>query len=636
MNSLNAALLVNLLGFTVGIALYGLLAVMVLRHRRSSASAGVNFLLLTTAFLGLLWNLGELFVFIQKDFGGSGAAPLLTAASYSALGFLPSVVVHSAKNDEAKTHWLTFTAYGLSIFAAMLHFLAALSGQGTPSDLALQTLTFGSIAMAAGLLFFNFRQTLEKKTIWAAALLIFAVSALHLSGDQEENSWLIELIAHQSSLPLALAILYQNYRFAFADLFLKRALSLILLAMVAFGLYTLVAAPLLRYHETHDRNDVQAVSLILTLWIATALIYPAIHRLAVWLVDKVILHRVDYAKLQLELAGKLEAVETIDEVMDMIATNLAAALTANRFSWVESYDLGQKSNFGLVDFTPDNAKVFIPTAEPSFYRINLSEFNGGRRLLSDETAMLEAISLVTARRIDALRVSHERCEQEFREQEFSKLATEAQLTALRSQINPHFLFNALTTIGYLIQTAPDKAFETLLHLTKLLRGVLSSTSEFSTLEDELKLIESYLDIETARFEERLKVVIEVPEDLRSMQIPSLILQPLVENAIKHGISENKNGGEVRISAELEQSKDMVLLKLTVSDTGSGRTIKKLMDAKGVGLQNIRERLTSHYGINASLKIQSGSKSGTRASIELPVKVFGVPPSGGSGSRTEAA
>lgn len=618
MNSLNAALLVNLLGYTVGIALYALLAAMVVRHRKSSASGGVNFLLLTTSLLGLTWNLGELFVFAQKDFGEAGTWPLLTAASYSTLGFLPSVVVHSAQSDGAKTRWLTYAAYLLSVFAAALHFLAAFSGQATPSDLALRTLTFGSIMLAACLLFSNFRQTLEKKTIWAAALLIFAVSALHLSGDRAENSWPVELVAHQSSLPLALAILHQNYRFAFADLFLKRALSLLLLALTAFGLYILVAAPLLRYHETHDRNDVQAVSLIITLWIATALIYPAIHRLAVWLVDKVILHRVDYGKLQLELARKIEANESIDEVLDMIGGKLAAVLTANKSGWSESYDRNPEQASSLVNFTLDNAKIFIPTAEAPFYRVDLGEFHGGRRLLSDETAMLEAVSFGTARRIDALRVSHERCAQEFREQEFSKLAAEAQLTALRSQINPHFLFNALTTIGYLIQTAPDKAFQTLLQLTKLLRGVLSTTAEFCTLADELKLIESYLDIERARFEERLKVTIDVPDRLRGMQIPSLILQPLVENAIKHGISENRNGGKVSITAESERENGGVLLKLTVSDTGSGRKDSRLSGSSGVGLLNIRGRLASHYGVKAGLSIETDVGNGTHATIELPV------------------
>ncbi len=619
MNSLNAALLVNLLGFTVGIALYAMLAAMVIRHRKARGFGGVDFLLLTTAFLGLIWNLGELFVFVQKDFGLAQGIPLLVAASYSALGFLPSVVVHSAQDDETKINWLTFAAYGLSVFASVLHFHSAIANQAAPSDLALRTLTFGSVTLAAGLLFFSFRQTLEKKAIWATSLLIFAVSALHLSSDSAENSWIVELAAHQSSLPLALVILYQNYRFAFADLFLKRAISLILLTLVAFGLYVAIAAPLLRYHETHDRNDVQAVSLILTLWIATALIYPSIHKLAVWLVDKVLLQRADYEKLGRELARKIETIDSVDEVLTMIAGKLGTVLTANKFAWVECPDREAEFKSELVDFSPDRARIFIPAAEAPFYRIELGDFYGGRRLLSDETGMLEAVSLDTARRIDALRVSHERCEQEFREQEFSKLATEAQLTALRSQINPHFLFNALTTIGYLIQTSPDKALQTLLQLTKLLRGVLNSTAEFSTLADEIKLIESYLEIERSRFEERLRVIIDIPNEFENMRIPSLILQPLVENAIKHGISENKSGGEVRISAELTQRDGEVFLRLTVLDTGGGRTIRPIAKSSGIGLRNVRERLNSYYGDTAAFDISIDPQNGTKASIELSVE-----------------
>lgn len=611
MNSLNAALLINLLGFTVGIALYALLSAMVVRHRRPSKAGGVDLLLLATSLLGLLWNAGELGIFVWKDFGAINLSPFLTAISYAALGFLPSVVVHSAQNETAKKHRLTIAAYALSAFAALLHIRAAILGDNVPSDLALQTLTFGSLALAAGLVIFNFRQTLEKKAIWASALLVFAVSALHLSG--EESSWFVELVAHQSSLPLALAILYQNYRFAFADLFLKRAISLILVATVAFGLYVFIASPLLRYHETHDRDDVQAISLILVLWIATALIYPALHKFAVWLVDTVILQRADYEKLELELTRKIENLDSTEETLDELCRELATALTSKKSGWVEVYEAGDQARLPSVNFTPDSAHVFIPTAESPFYQIDLSEFSGGRRLLSEETAMLEAVSLVTARRIDAMRVSHERFRQTFREQEFEKLATEAQLSALRSQINPHFLFNALTTIGYLIQTAPEKAFDTLMRLTQLLRGVLTSTGEFCTLGQELKLIESYLEIERARFEERLRVEIDVPEELKKLQVPALILQPLVENAIKHGISESKAGGEVRISAMLEGD----VLRLTVADTGPGLTSGKTAKGGGVGLKNINERLNSYYGGKAGLEIKSDHQ-GTQAEVRLMI------------------
>ncbi|HTK39136.1 MAG TPA: histidine kinase [Pyrinomonadaceae bacterium] len=614
MNSLNNALLINLLGFSLGIALYALLLVMVLRHRRSARPGNIDYLLIATACLGLSWNLGELLTFAEKDFGIIVISPFLTASAYAALGFLPSVVVHSAQAEEEKPHWLTFTAYGLSALAAVLHFYSAMFSGAAPSDLALQMLTYGSIALAAALLIFNFRQTLEKKAIWVTALLVFAVSALHLTGQREENSWLVELVAHQSSLPLALAILYQNYRFAFADLFLKRAISLILLTLVAFGLYVYVAAPLLHYHETHDRDDVQAITLILTLWIATALIYPWLHTLAVWLVDKAILHRVDYDKLRRELSSAIEKNESADEILDAISLSLSQALTARSVEWKEI--AGEED---ALNSPSHDAQINIPTAELPQYQIVFSDFIGGRRLMSDETAMLADVSVVTARRIDALRVTHERCQQEFREEEFAKLAAEAQLTALRSQINPHFLFNALTTIGYLIQSSPDKAFQTLLHLTKLLRGVLSSTDEFSTLGQELKLIENYLDIERARFEEKLSVSIDVPADLENIRVPSLILQPLVENAIKHGVSENKSGGEVRISAELGNAQGEMLLKLSVFDTGAGKKAVARKDGAGVGLKNVRERLRSYYGRKAELTLDRNTESGTTAEISLPLK-----------------
>ncbi|HUR99830.1 MAG TPA: histidine kinase [Pyrinomonadaceae bacterium] len=619
MNTLDAASLVNLLGFAVAIALYGMLAAMVVRHRRAE-DAGVNMLLLVTSLLGLLWNFGELFLRLQSDFASLGAPALIDVISYSALGFLPSVVVHSAYADTGKKYWLAYAAYCSSALAAILHFESYLTGGPVPSGIALKVLTFSALALAIALVTFNFKQTLEKKSVWASALLVFAVSALHLGGNREGNSWLIELVAHQSSLPLVLVILYQNYRFAFADLFLKRALSLIFLALVALGLYVWVAAPLLRYHETHDRNDVQAISIILVLWIATALIYPSLHKLAVAIVDKGILKRADYGKLQIEVERSIEKIDSVEDVLREVAVRLANVLTANKADWKTSDAVSGPPPGSRLDSLDGSVAVDVRTAEPPFYRFELGDFQAGRRLLSDEMAMLDTTALLAARRIDAIRVTRERYEREIREEEFAKLAAEAQLTALRSQINPHFLFNALTTIGFLIQTAPEKASQTLLHLTKLLRGVLSSTSEFCSLGEEMNLIESYLDIERARFEERLAVNIDIDEGLKSVRIPSLILQPLVENAIKHGISENRAGGRVNISARIDRNiADAAVLTLSVSDTGPGKSRIGVADiSTGTGLSNIRQRLDSYYGKAAGLSVKIGEANGTTATISLPV------------------
>jgi hypothetical protein len=594
---------------------------MVVRHRKGKNKLSFDFLLILTAVLGLLWNIGELSVFVWKDFGAGQASPFLLAISYSALGFLPSVVVHSAwKNSESENfnaHLLTFAAYGLSVLATFFHFHSAAFENLAPSSLALQILTFGSPALIVGLLILNIKQTLENKSVWIAGLLIFAVSALHLSSRTENSSWFVELAAHQSSLPLALAILIQDYRFAFADLFLKRALSLLLLTLTAFGLYVFVALPLLALHETHDKNDAQAVSILLTLWIVTALVYPGLHRFAVWLVDKIILRRADYEKLRIEITKSVEKQNTAESVLDETCRKLAAALTAKSI-WNE---VGQnKTNLPAINYTLNEAEIFVPTGESPFYMINLKDFFGGRRLLSGEIEMLEAITFSTARRIDALRATNERHNREIREQEFSKLTAEAELRTLRAQINPHFLFNALTTIGYLIDTAPEKAFATLMKLTSLLRRVLKSGGEFSTLGEEIELIKSYLEIERARFEERLDVEIDVAQDLEKIRVPAFSLQPLVENAVKHGISKARNGGIVKISARLENEKEKIFLKLSVFDGGGGINADELLQNKknGVGLNNIEQRLRSYYGKTAVLKIESEIGKGTMAEIRFQI------------------
>ncbi len=623
MNALSEIQLVNLLGFAVGAVLYGLLLLMTLRYPvRKKQKTRLDFLLLATAALGLLWNACELVALIAHDFNALENVPLSGAISHSALGFLPAVIVHFTlqNGDDSKTErsiasdLLIIAAYCLSSVAAILHFRAAIFSNIAPSQTGLQILIFGYLAILGALVLSAYQQTVARKTVLAATLAIFAISALHLShSDESGNSIAIEIIGHQASLPLALAILYEDFRFAFADLFLKRALSLLFLTLTVFGLYVFLAAPLMEMHKMHSANDSQPTFILLGFWILTALIYPQLHHSAVWLVDKILLRRVNYESLRRKLAEQIEKSETTERVLEEVCETLAAALTAKAV-WRRESPPEDNETVKRVS-TTKSENILVPTAESPFFQINLHDFRGGRRLLSEETEMLQNVAVLTARRIDALRVTHERCEQEIREQEIGKLASEAELRALRAQLNPHFLFNALTTIGYLIDSAPDKALETLLQLTQLLRGVLRASGEFSTLGDELKLIEAYLEIERARFEERLQVKIEVAPELRKLRIPSLILQPLVENAVKHGISPQKNGGEICLGARMENEN----LILTVSDTGAGVNDFELPEkrSQGVGLQNIEARLGSHYGEKARLKIESRRHSGTTAQISLP-------------------
>jgi len=295
---------------------------------------------------------------------------------------------------------------------------------------------------------------------------------------------------------------------------------------------------------------------------------------------------------------------------------------------------GQETLIGeSLPSPPVAAVVVLPTTDPPRYVILVSGLSGGRRILSDDRATLEAISVVVARRIDAIRITDERYEREIREQEMGKLASQAELRALRAQMNPHFLFNALTTIGYLIQTAPARALDTLMQLTSLLRAVLRSEGDFTTLGRELDVIESYLEIERARFEHRLRIVIDVPAALRNIRVPPLVLQPLVENAVKHGIAPLRAGGEVRVRATIELAGGLTRsLLLVVQDTGAGATEEVLRKGReaGVGLRNVERRLAGQYGAEASLTVQSVAGKGTTVEIRMPPDSKAAPESVAAG------
>jgi two-component system, LytTR family, sensor kinase len=259
----------------------------------------------------------------------------------------------------------------------------------------------------------------------------------------------------------------------------------------------------------------------------------------------------------------------------------------------------------------------VPTVETPAFVITVDELARGRRLLSDDEALAEALATLAGRRIDALRL-----------EEIHKLTAEAELRALRAQINPHFLFNALTTLGYLIDTSPKRALETLMQLTSLLRGVLRSDGEFTTLGKEMDLVEHYLEIERARFEERLDVMVSIPRALRKVRVPALILQPLVENAVKHGISPSAIGGSVEIRAAAV-GRDQLRLTVRNSGTplsdssanGAGFALSERCESKGrhVGLDNIERRLAGLYGTAAQFALRRDDDGHTVAELLLPMQ-----------------
>jgi signal transduction histidine kinase len=584
-------------------------------------------LLLATALLGLVWNLCALPAYELPKLGVLGPFPLLTVFGFSALGFLPAVVVHSVLRGEpgAGRGWskpsVAVAAYAVSATAALLHVRAAVTGAPVPSALGMRLLTYTFIGLVLPLALVTRGQPGSRRALWAAALSIFAVSALHLSQFNEgDASWPVELLGHHASLPLAFAILYQDFPFALADLFLKRAITLLALVAAPFlAVATLHVTPVVGGGALHDVRD---IALLVTLWVATALCYPKLREMSAWFVDTIVLDRPDYDALRATIATHAQFHEDVASLLDDACARLAPALSARVVRWRELPGApgGGPSRLGERPFGV--ATVEVPAAELPRYALDVGELTRGRRMLSDDRAALDAIALLLGRRIDAIRLAHERYVRQLREQEIGRLATEAELRALRAQINPHFLFNALTTIGHLIQTAPPRALDTLMKLTALLRAVLRSEGELTTLGRELDLIEAYLDIERARFEHRLRVHIDVPAALKSLRVPPLLLQPIVENAVKHGIAPLRTGGAVTVAARLDTSDGAVaMLSLVVHDSGAGASENVLRFGReaGVGLKNVERRLACQYGPTATVLIQSVPGEGTTVEIRMPAE-----------------
>jgi two-component system LytT family sensor kinase len=192
---------------------------------------------------------------------------------------------------------------------------------------------------------------------------------------------------------------------------------------------------------------------------------------------------------------------------------------------------------------------------------------------------------------------------------------EARLAALSSQINPHFLFNTLNSIAALIRLNPEEARQVIQRLSKILRRLLRQQENLTTLGEELSFIDDYLSIEMVRFGEKLRFTKDIDPSTRDLLVPSMLLQPLVENSIRHGLSSKVDGGTIRVRSRVAGKK----LQILVEDDGVGIPEAKLatLFEQGIGINNVNERLKVLFGANYRMWIDSRPGEGTSTGIELP-------------------
>jgi two-component system sensor histidine kinase LytS len=262
------------------------------------------------------------------------------------------------------------------------------------------------------------------------------------------------------------------------------------------------------------------------------------------------------------------------------------------------------------EFHDAGAEVVVPLpvsgADVRYFLLGRRQ--GGRRYLSEDLDALARLARAASEQLER----HHRVEVE-------RLFAQAELRALHAQINPHFLFNALNTLYGVIPKSAQAARRLVLNLADVFRYFLQSQRTLVPLEDELKIVKAYLEIEQERWGSRLRVEFDVPEDALTVTIPALSIQPLVENAVKHGVAGNPEGGCVRLTV----SRAGAAWRIAVEDTGAGAGAPRPDTAHaGVGLENVTRRLKLCYGPDAELLFERSSQ-GASARFQVPIRASEV-------------
>ncbi|MGH8889407.1 MAG: sensor histidine kinase [Acidothermaceae bacterium] len=204
-------------------------------------------------------------------------------------------------------------------------------------------------------------------------------------------------------------------------------------------------------------------------------------------------------------------------------------------------------------------------------------------------------------------------------------AAEAELRFLRAQISPHFVYNALTAIASFLRSDPDRARDLLHDFADFIRYSFRSRGQFATVADELRAVDTYLELERARFGDRLQVVLRVAPEVLAVAVPCLLIQPLVENAVRHGLERKEGVGHITIVAE----DDDVECVLSVEDDGVGMEPEVIRERltdhrdRGVGLVNVDERLRQVYGTDHGLTVETAVGAGTKVIVRVPKYRAGV-------------
>ena len=605
--SIHEPVLVNTIGHCAGAIIFGiLLYLFAVNWKRAREERSI--LPAIAAALAMLWNIGSLIALASGSTDGM-VTDAITAASFSVLSLLPAVLLHISLETDHRSVWIS--GYILSALAVALHIgdLFTKVERFHYAALLLVTMGFGGLTVIS--VFLEVRQknrAAGSRLAGAMALFLFAISFVHFGSAHPKQMWEGEIALHHAGLPLALLVLLQDYRFLLLDTFLRFVVNASLGAGTLLICIRIVQSQGLRQHL--QRPFDAGLLFVVACLLLTIFVY--VRNRMQQLLTKMLFLRTNVDEAIRELRDLGHAATSESEYLNRASETIAQFLSAERHALTEEPLIGasnlaaplavlEQSNWKLplwsravvpLRFTQGNAKFLL-----------LGERKGGRRYLSEDFTVLDRLAATVIEHVEQFRVL-----------QMQQLVTQAELRALQAQINPHFLFNSLNTLYGTITRSNTEARRLVLNLANVFRYFLHADQPLISVEEELKIVRAYLEIEELRLGPKLRCELDVDTEALTVAIPVLSIQPLVENAIKHGVAARAGEGFVRVRIESES--DCIVVRITNSGEWKQREGSDL--SPGIGLANVRRRLRLCYGEVANVEV-SVANDATTVQFAIPVK-----------------
>jgi len=581
--SLHAPVLVNTLGHCAGAIVFGILLYFLsLDWRRDRHGRGA--LPCVAAALALLWNVGSLIGLATAP--GDSFTDGIVAASFSVLSMLPAVLLHISLGGRHKA--LSIAGYAIGSLAVLLHVLDLVTDAARLHYAAILLITFGFGTLAAIVLGLELSgresRGSGKRLAGAMVLFLLAISFVHFRVDHEARGWSGEAALHHAAIPLALFVLLQDYRFLLLDAFVRFLANALLAALTVWA----VLATQARLAALPAFAFVGACALIgLFAWVRGN---------AQKLLTRVVFLRTGADRALSLIRERASTCASTDEFLHE-AARIAGEVFAAERSGISPALPGEDTEGG-------HAAVPLHFSRGDEWLLKLGARAGGRRWLSEDMELLDRIAAVIVEQVERMRSS-----------EMQALVAQAELRALQAQINPHFFFNALNTLYGSIPRESAIARKLVLDLAELFRVSFAPERTSFRIEEELRIVRAYLEIEQLRLGSRLEASIEVDDAALQAEIPVLTIQPLVENAIRHGVAARAGNGFVR----LRIAEDAGTVSVEVVNSGPFRP--GISNGNGVGLANVRRRLELCFGKAGELNIE---RAEDRTTVRFSVMARTIP------------